>query len=450
MNNYTKFTVQNFRCFSSKQTLKLAVPNKDKVGSGITYIVGPNNSGKTTLIESLNFTVGSSINNSDKRMGTDPEFKYYDDDTLITSLTLRKNSSELVNSDSHTNNSPSVISSRKHWQPSTTGHVTTHRTIKQSDNISNILQGITKNEDEYDSFTKYVKRVFPEFNEWKVGHENGQSYIEYIAHDKISHKSDLLGDGVIAVIRILVQLFNNSSSPLIIDEPELSLHPLAQKKLIKLIAEHAQNRQIIIATHSPYFIDWEYIKNGAALNRVVKESETNSRICTLQKYEEYEKLINGGNWQQPFLMDVVSKEIFFQDNILFVEGQEDVGLLQPQFKDTDINLFGYGVRGYDNFEVSLKLAKDLGIKKACCIIDSPDPTRVDLAKNENIIKAALEKEFSLNYKVIQWNKSDIRDKSAFDSPQKEGYYAKDGKLHPKEKLDDFDEKLKEVIEYFTS
>ncbi len=52
MAHYSKFTIQGFRSFKEKQELQLAIPN-GKVGSGLTYIVGPNNTGKTTIIEGL-------------------------------------------------------------------------------------------------------------------------------------------------------------------------------------------------------------------------------------------------------------------------------------------------------------------------------------------------------------------------------------------------------------
>ena len=106
------------------------------------------------------------------------------------------------------------------------------------------------------------------------------------------------------------------------------MHPEAQKKLVKVIAECAQKRQIILSTHSPYFVSWEYIKNGAVLNRVTKHNDKFSEIYTMKPYKNYESLVDGDNWQQPFLMDVVAREIFFHDSILFVEGQEDVGLLK--------------------------------------------------------------------------------------------------------------------------
>lgn len=65
--SYTKFTIKNFRCFAKEQSLHLAKPIYDKVGSGITYIVGANNSGKTTIIESIWIKKDHYLNDSEKK-----------------------------------------------------------------------------------------------------------------------------------------------------------------------------------------------------------------------------------------------------------------------------------------------------------------------------------------------------------------------------------------------
>ena len=57
----------------------------------------------------------------------------------------------------------------------------------------------------------------------------------------------------------------------VIDEPELSVHPALQKRLMALFLEYSKTHQIIVCTHSPYFVNWEAIVNGANLIRVVKE-----------------------------------------------------------------------------------------------------------------------------------------------------------------------------------
>ncbi len=457
--NYSKFTVSNFRCFEAEEELILAQPIKGKLGSGITYIVGANNSGKTTLIESMWIKKDHYLNDSEKRK-ISPLFKFYKDDKSIRTVKLlRDNAYVFIEEPDRTNNDDlfEVISSRRHWESAASGNTKALDVVKESAGAENprkqqasvqialYLKDIEKNADKYKSFTEFVQRVIPEFTSWAVGFEN-HPYIKYISSDGVSHKADFLGDGVISVIRILAHLYENRGSGLIIDEPELSLHPLAQKRLIKIIAECAEKRQIIISSHSPYFINWEYLKNGAVLNRVAKKDDTTSEIFTIKGCEKYEKLIKAANWQQPFLMDVVSKELFFQDNVLFLEGQEDVGLLGPYFKNEEINLFGYGVRGCGNFEFALELAKDLGIKKAAVLIDSPADKALD--KSENTVKTKLEYNYK-DYKILQWNKADIRDKKAFSLNEKNGYFDAEGKLKPIDQQDDFNEKIQAVVNYFS-
>ena len=55
-----------------------------------------------------------------------------------------------------------------------------------------------------------------------------------------------------------------------IDEPELSLHPIYQRRLAELLADYAKDRQIIYATHSPYFVNFKHISAGAAVARIHK------------------------------------------------------------------------------------------------------------------------------------------------------------------------------------
>jgi len=460
--NYAKFSISDFRCFSTEQSLYFGIPQSNKIGSGITYIVGSNSSGKTTLIEGLWINDQVKIRSSEKRTACGPKFCLYDDQGgLIRQVcSLRENSYTLKEEPKAAPNELfEIISSRRHWQSTTSGQQTSAAVLdttrgldprNQQNNVAtaSILKDIERDNTKYSEFTALVKKIIPEFTKWAVAYEDHE-YIEYTSNEGIKHKTDFLGDGVISIIRILAHLYEPRQSGIIIDEPELSLHPLAQKKLIKLIAEYARQRQIIISTHSPCFVSWEYIKNGAVLNRVAKINDTSSEIYTIKDFGKYEKFTHGSNWQQPYLMDMVSKEIFFQDNILFVEGQEDVGLLEHEFMNKDINFFGYGVRGFQNFQFAFQLANDLGINKACALIDSPSD--LDDGNNENIVKSDLENKF-VRYKVVQWERTDIRDKPPATKLTKEkiGYFTDKGKKKTANQLGDFYTKIGEIEDYFNS
>lgn len=453
--NYSKFTIQYYRGFYEEQILKLALPNPEKIGSGITFIVGENNTGKTTLIEALCLHDKQKIRSSEKNPEGTPIFKLYDDSENPKRLLklLRDNSYTFIEDPKIIQTEAfEIVPARRHWESSAHGSnrlesiidgaLTENPRAKSSGvQVSLALKSIEENNVKYEDFISLVKRVIPEFSSFSIGYEE-QEFVEYKTNNGIKHKSDFLGDGVISTLRILSHLFLGSKRPLIIDEPELSLHPLAQKKLFKLIAEKSKTRQIIISTHSPYFVSWEYIKNGAVLNKITKHEDKKSEIHHLQDYSVYEKLVDGANWQQPFLMDVVAKEIFFHDNFLFVEGQEDVGLLRQENDiGESINLFGYGVRGRNAFKFALQLAKDLGTKKAGVILDS--------GEDEGKIKAELEKDFP-NYKIVQWNKEDIRDKKKYEAKEKTGYFDNQGKKKNPSELDDYNDKIRTINEYFVN
>ncbi len=450
---YNKFTIAYYRGFQDEQVLNFAIPEEGKSGSGITYIVGENNTGKTTVIEGLFLHDQKMIRSSERQTAGFPLFELYDpENTLRRKVTLlREGSNTLKEEPSITvDDAFEMIPSRRHWNSNVQGTQTldqvtnttiteTPRSSSANARISDALKNIESDDEQFADFIKFVQKVIPEFSSFAIGYEDSE-YIEYVTKNGVKHKADFLGDGVISILRILTHLFNKKNRPLVIDEPELSLHPLAQKRLHKLIAECSEKRQIIISTHSPYFISWDYIKNGAVLNKVTKHDDAKSEIHSMQESNTYENLVSGANWQQPFLMDVVAKEIFFHDNFLFVEGQEDVGLLkQDDQLNYSVNLFGYGVRGKDAFEFALQLAKDLGVKKAGVALDA--------GESEKAIKSKLESDFP-DYKIIQWNKEDIRDKGAYEEKEKSGYFDKGGKKKEVKDLDDFDDKIAELNEYF--
>lgn len=454
MANYSKFEIEYYRSFQDKQTLHLAIPVPTLIWSWITFIVGENNSGKTTIMEGLFLQDEQKIRSSEKQQAGDPCFTLYDEKEIIKRrLTLVRQWSYTLKENPKIPDSEifEIIASRRHRDSNASGGGSIEDIIKstwkrtpraKSDatQVSSILKDIEKDDTRYKKFIEFVQNVIPNFSSFAIWYEEHE-FIEYINKEWIRHKSDFLGDWVISIIRILSHLFLDNGRPIIIDEPELSLHPLAQKKLFKVIAECSKKRQIIISTHSPYFVSREYIKNWALLNKITKHEDKKSEIHTLSEYNKYDKLIKWANWQQPFLMDIVAKEIFFNDDLLFVEWQEDVWLLRQETDiDAKVNLFGYGVRGKDAFEFALELASDLGIKKAWVILDA--------GKEELKIKEMLEKKFS-DYKIVQWNKEDIRDKEKYESKEKNWYFDKKWIKKDEKQLDDYYTKINEINLYFS-
>jgi putative ATP-dependent endonuclease of the OLD family len=122
----------------------------------------------------------------------------------------------------------------------------------------------------------------------------------------------------------------NTAHILLIDEPEVSLHPRAisaARDALYALAEH-ENWQVMITTHSPSFID--LTKDNTTIIRAEKNSNNNIETTTLyrpdcvkldQDDKENLKLMN--------LFDSNISEAFFGGRVLVVEG------------DTEYSAFNY-------------------------------------------------------------------------------------------------------------
>ena len=51
-----------------------------------------------------------------------------------------------------------------------------------------------------------------------------------------------------------LKMFEANNSIILVDEPEISLHPAWQQKILKVYENIGENNQVIVATHSPHII----------------------------------------------------------------------------------------------------------------------------------------------------------------------------------------------------
>lgn len=432
----SKLTIQQFRGFHAKQVFKFAIPNGVKNGSGLTIIVGPNNSGKTTFIEALTFHNDDGIKrfNQSERHARPPVITLTDNTGQVERITNVSQGAQVqfVN-DVRLGLQIEFIASRRQWESQYSGQQN-HSQFTSNSNKNVRKQGdpgtaqrlatINLIEDERNELTELMKRLVPNFSFWTVdSREPAGDYIKYRTGGGAEHAVDMLGDGIISLFRICAHLIGMSNdSVLVIDEPELSLHPWAQKELHTILSEYSKYKQIIIVTHSPHFVDWHDFLNGAQIIRLNKPMDRACIVSTLDHASSYATLIGREvrNWQKPELLDVVAKEIMFADKILFVEGKEDMGLLRKWLLDSttsaSFDIFGYGVGGETSMELFLKLSVDLGLVKVGVLFDHNATTYRQCKANY------------LNYKVERISTDDIRDKFEGRTQTKTGIFDRRGRL----------------------
>lgn len=130
-------------------------------------------------------------------------------------------------------------------------------------NLSAFLYNIQVNYPKYyDRIVRHLNSVIPHFRNFSLKPSTGND--KYIGLDWVSYNDDyLLGphqisDGSIrfmCLTTLLLQPEELMPSVIIIDEPELGLHPSAISKLSGMIKIASKNAQIILATQSPNLVD---------------------------------------------------------------------------------------------------------------------------------------------------------------------------------------------------
>ena len=388
--------VQGLRGFAEKQTLRFSIPDGKK-GSGLTVLVGANNTGKSTAIEALraigqNQSPSFSLGRRNQDAGDHVFIRVVGKDGRETILkSIRAGSSETEATKQNGGIEPStllILPSRRVFNPyfnrgeSTRSDYMTHMGFPSArtsaiDSFAYRLFTIEKNRDSFDAVLRKVVDPVPN---WSIDQMDTGQYFLKIRKGNATHSSEGLGEGLVSLLYITDALYDSKDGYTIaIDEPELSLHPTLQRKLAALLMEYSATRQIILATHSPYFACLEALPNGGTVARV-HVTNAASKISQLATSTAQAVLGLMKNQNNPHILGLNAQEIFFiEDRVILVEGQEDVVFFQLQEGIQTMlagTFFGWGVGGAENMEKIAAVLNDLGYSKVVGILDA---NRSDLA-----------------------------------------------------------------------
>lgn len=382
----TQLKVLGFRGFRAQATLDLAVPN-EQPGSGLTILTGPNNGGKSSILECLRARLGheapsftSGTRNKDVEL---VEVVYVVDGREQTLRSVAKGSSETIRQDFTKEPGIFVVPSRKTFSPYFGKGVWSREAFISNSSLPpqrsavfssfeyrlfNILQDPAK-------FNGLLSRVLGYSPEWTIDRSDQGNYFLKFFNAGHSHSSDGMGEGLISVFSIVDSLYDSEPGNVIaIDEPELSLHPALQKRTAALIEEFAKDRQIVVSTHSPYFVSLIALANGGHLARVVTGVDGTAIHQLSRSSKEAITKLADGNYYNPHVFGLDARELFFQeDRIVLTEGQEDV-MLYPRVAEQlglriDGNFFGWGTGGASNIPYLCRILSDLGFKKVAGLLD---------------------------------------------------------------------------------
>jgi predicted ATPase len=137
---------------------------------------------------------------------------------------------------------------------------------RSSEIIRNMLYRVYENHKYWEKVYSYMKRIFGiEILPPELSSRDEIIYVYYHTANGIKFEIASAGRGMLHILLILAYMYNNPGNILLLDEPDAHLEILRQRELYRVITEvaHELNSQIIIATHS------EVIMNEAGENDVL-------------------------------------------------------------------------------------------------------------------------------------------------------------------------------------
>lgn len=265
-----KISLENYKCFSKQIDVVFNTPDNSSEGKGLNILVGENNSGKTAVLSALTKLKGNAVLDKEEKFnGKDVSIIFTDNEEKTTTVSNMPGGAQIkINGDDLNFSFSDIqfIKDTRVWTSNFNGGI--NETIYRSalsfrrqdidNNLARALAGLEKDEEKKETlkeFNEAIKIIIPSFSSWTID-STGKTgtYICYEMLNGSSQDIDFsLGSGILNLFRILYGLIVDSSAKIVvIDEPEAYLHPRAQEALSEILVKKSKDKQIILATHSPY------------------------------------------------------------------------------------------------------------------------------------------------------------------------------------------------------
>jgi predicted ATPase len=147
-------------------------------------------------------------------------------------------------------------------------------------NLAIILKNITENKEKRRKLFNLVKDLLPFIGNLDVEKFADKSLLfklQEIYFENQYLPASLISDGTINITAIIVALYFEKKALTIIEEPERNIHPYLISKVVDMMKDASQKKQIIVTTHNPEIVKYAGLGNILLVSRDEKGFSTVSR-----------------------------------------------------------------------------------------------------------------------------------------------------------------------------
>lgn len=282
--------IHNFKMFKD---FELNLLDQNDKPLPLVVLAGKNGTGKTSILEHL---YGYSFNENDyieifRTRKAEEIDVFIDDEIIVESFRLQKGMKAILEKKSEYRDHIVYLPVKVGETGNVEDQILDHY-IERAQNIDSFKKSL-------EELQTYIQNIFNNlelsFNISRIDYTNKKVFFKNTNNQEFDISALSTGEKTL-VSKVLYLYLNNLKNKIIlIDEPELSLHPAWQNKILKLYENFAKanNCQIIIATHSPHIIansPYNYLrllskKNekivAKSLNSSPLDSDTNAILRTI-------------------------------------------------------------------------------------------------------------------------------------------------------------------------
>jgi CRISPR-associated exonuclease Cas4 len=177
-----------------------------------------------------------------------------------------------------------------------------------------------------------------------------------------------------------------------IEEPELFLHPHAQRQFASAIRKLADNEhhQVFICSHSTHFVDLAQYRSIAIVTKNKIEEGTKAKQCTIDLFEEETDADKKSRFHMAHWVNPDRSELFFARKVIFVEGETEKAVFpfladKLGIKHYDVSIVDCGSK--HNLPLYIKVANAFSIPYVVVHDEDPLPDPIPKHWDEDEKKA---------------------------------------------------------------